>query len=96
MYAGDADNLDYDLKKSAIAELSNMIVGNASSIFYKKGLKIYITTPTVLTSKKVSISNKYPIICIPLSFGEGGNMKLEINVSTIENENQENQENSGI
>ncbi len=88
MYAGDAANLDSDLKRSAIAELTNMIVGNASSVFYKKGLKMFITTPTILTGKHIVISNKYPIICIPLKI-EGDNGLLEINISAIDNENLE-------
>lgn len=90
MYAGNADNLDEELKRSAMAELSNMIVGHASSLFYKKGLKMFITTPTLLTGREVVISNKYPIICIPLEIqGEKGN--LEINISAVENESNENQ-----
>lgn len=88
MYAGDVDNLDGDLKKSAMAELANMIVGSASNLFYKKGLKMFITTPTILTGKKVVISNKYPIICIPLEI-EGNKGKVEINISAIDNENSE-------
>ncbi len=83
MYAGDSDSLDSDLKMSAVAELANMIVGNASSLFYKKGMKMFITTPTILTGEKIMISNKYPIICIPLELGEGKG-KLEINISAIE------------
>lgn len=89
MYAGNANNLESELKRSAIAELSNMIVGNASSIFYKKGMKMFITTPTILTTKKVVISNKYPIICIPLSLGEDDKIKLEINISAIEDDSPE-------
>ncbi len=84
MYAGDANSrLNSDLKMSAIAELANMIVGNASSLFYKKGMKMFITTPTILTGEKIMISNKYPIICIPLELGEGKG-KLEINISAVE------------
>ena len=89
MYAGNADSLDDELKRSAIAELSNMIAGNASSIFYKKGMKMFITTPTILTTKKVVISNKYPIICVPLTIGGIEGIKLELNISAIENESAE-------
>lgn len=89
MFAGDSDNLDIDLKKSAMAELANMIVGNATSLFYKKGLKVLITTPTILTGKDILISNKYPIICIPIKF-KGDNSGLELNISAIENTNREN------
>ena len=88
MYAGDANNLDEDLKRSAMAELANMIVGNASNLFYKRGMKVFITTPTILTGKKIVISNKYPIICIPLEVGQNGG-SLEINISAIENEIKE-------
>ena len=88
MYAGDANNLDEDLKRSAMAELANMIVGNASNLFYKRGMKVFITTPTIMTGKKIVISNKYPIICIPLEVGGNGG-SLEINISAIENETKE-------
>ncbi|MGE5329577.1 MAG: chemotaxis protein CheX [Deltaproteobacteria bacterium] len=89
MFAGDSDNLDIDLKKSAMAELANMIVGNATSLFYKKGMKVLITTPTILTGKDILISNKYPIICIPIKFS-GDDVGLDLNVSAIENTNPEN------
>jgi len=55
MYAGDANNLDEDLKRSAMAELANMIVGNASNLFYKRGMKVFITTPTIMTGKKIVV-----------------------------------------
>ena len=89
MFAGDSDNLDSDLKKSAIAELTNMIVGNATSLFYKKGMKVLITTPTILTGKDILISNKYPIICIPVKFA-GDNVGLDLNISALENSNPDN------
>ena len=89
MFAGDSDNLDIDLKKSAMAELANMIVGNATSLFYKKGMKVLITTPTILTGKEILISNKHPIICIPLSFADGTG-SMEINISAVDNNNPEN------
>jgi len=89
MFAGDSDNLDIDLKKSAMAELANMIVGNATSIFYKKGLKVLITTPTILTGKDILISNKYPIICIPIKFDDD-DAGLDLNISALENNNPEN------
>jgi len=89
MFAGNSDNLDNDLKKSAMAELANMIVGNATSLFYKKGMKVLITTPTILTGKEILISNKYPIINIPISFAEG-RCSLDLNISALENNNPEN------
>lgn len=90
MFAGDSDNLDIDLKKSAMAELANMIVGNATSLFYKKGMKVLITTPTILTGKDILISNKHPIICIPVKFKDDEGGGLELNISAIENTSPDN------
>lgn len=89
MFVGDSENLDTDLKKSAMAELANMIVGNATAIFYKKGMKVLITTPTILTGKDILISNKFPIINIPLKF-ENNMGELDLNISAMENDSPEN------
>ncbi|MEN8904953.1 MAG: chemotaxis protein CheX [Clostridiales bacterium] len=43
----ELDSLD-EIARSSIAELSNMITGNAVSILEGKGRKIDITTPTVV------------------------------------------------
>lgn len=91
MYVGDPEILDNELKKSAMAELANMIVGNATSIFYKRGIKIFITPPSIITGKRVIISNRNPVICIPLIIGDNQG-KFEINISVIETQNSSSEE----
>lgn len=65
-----------DLSTSAVCELVNMILGNAATIFYTKGIGIEITPPTMLIGDRLSNSN----ICIPLLYE---NSKIEINVSIL-------------
>jgi len=73
-----------EISKSAIAELANMILGNTASIFYKNGIGIDITPPTVLTGENINLTpTKSVTVCIPLNF-QGGE-SLEIDVSYQEN-----------
>lgn len=66
-----------DMAKSAIAELGNMVAGNAASNFSNTGLNIDITPPSMYTGKEMSIfSYKAKTICIPMS--------LESNVIEID------------
>lgn len=71
-----------ELGKSAIAEMGNVILGNASTIFSKNNIQIDITPPTVLTGDKIEISNKTKTIGIPLNVVGFG--KLNINVTAEE------------
>jgi len=72
-----------EIAKSAIAELGNMILGNAAGIFSKNKINIDITPPIVFTGENIelSISNSV-IICIPLVFVDG--KCLEIDLTYIE------------
>ncbi|NLZ47700.1 MAG: chemotaxis protein CheX [Clostridiales bacterium] len=73
-----------EISKSAIAELANMILGNTASIFYKNGIGIDITPPTVLTGENINLTpTKSVTVCIPLNF-QGGE-SLEIDVSYQKN-----------
>lgn len=68
-----------EIAKSAIAELCNMILGNTANIFYKNSIRIDITPPTVLTGENMQFSiSKSAIICIPLEFGDGENIQIDI------------------
>ena len=71
-----------ELCKSAIAEMGNVILGNASTIFSKNDIHIDITPPTVLTGDKIQISNKTKTIGIPLNVVGFG--KININVTAEE------------
>ena len=71
-----------DISKSAIAELGNMIMGNAATIFSNKGIAIDITPPT-LGLGTMSFSTKYAQnISIPMTYED--NKVIEVNVAIKE------------
>lgn len=71
-----------DISKSAIAELGNMIMGNAATIFSNKGIAIDITPPT-LGKGTISFLTKYAQnISIPMTYGD--NKVIEVNVAVKE------------
>jgi len=70
-----------EMSKSAISELSNMILGNAATILYSKGIGIEITPPSLLMGDNLQISPaKMKTICIPLIFNDGQQMEIDISV----------------
>ena len=72
-----------DMAKSAISELSNMILGNAATVFSKKGLSLDITPPSVCLGDNLDISvSNTTNICVPLKFLDDN--VLEINIAIIE------------
>ena len=57
-----------DFAASALSELGNMIMGNASTVFSSNGVGIDITPPT-LSHGEVSFTNTYTKnLCVPLTF----------------------------
>jgi chemotaxis protein CheX len=75
--------------QSALAELANMIVANASIGLSEAGYHCDITPPSVFTGKKMEVTNqaKIPTLAVPLKMNEG---KIEMNLSLIESENLTN------
>lgn len=72
-----------EISKSAISELTNMILGNTATILYNKGIGIEITPPSFLMGDNVQISStKMKTICIPLLLGNDD--QLEIDISVVE------------
>ncbi|MDF2596018.1 MAG: CheC protein [Clostridia bacterium] len=68
-----------EISKSAIAELCNMILGNAASIFYKNSIAVDITPPTVLTGDNMQFSlSKSVVVCIPLEFDKENSIDIDI------------------
>lgn len=71
-----------DMSKSAIAELANMIMGNAATLLYNRGIQIDITPPSLLTGENIYISqSRMRTICIPLLVGDD---TVELDISTEE------------
>ena len=71
------DMLD-EMSLSALAELGNMIMGNAATIFSTKGILIDITPPTVCRGNLTIAQSFAQNICVPLS---GGDITIELDVA---------------
>lgn len=73
---------DFDeISKSAISELTNMILGNAATLLYNRGIHIDITPPSLLMGDNMSISsNKMKTICVPLILNDNDVIELDISV----------------
>ena len=71
------------LAASAIAELGNMVSGNAASILATAGYAVDITPPTIIRGTNVKITTlNVPALVIPMDIPEIG--AFEINVSLRE------------
>lgn len=78
MMGAEVNEMD-EMSKSAISELTNMILGNTATIFYKNGVAIDITPPTVLMGENLTISTmKTKTLCIPISLSNGHKIELDI------------------
>ncbi|QUH29683.1 chemotaxis protein CheX [Vallitalea guaymasensis] len=72
-----------NMAKSAISELSNMILGNAATALSQKGLTVDITPPSICLGKDMNIMvNHSKNICVPLKFSDDS--LFEINISIVE------------
>lgn len=82
MMCGSVVNeIDY-MAKSALCELSNMIMGNASTILSHKGFKTDITPPTAMCGMDISITTKDSVaILVPVIVKEGIDVNLSISIS---------------
>ncbi len=83
MFGMPVTELD-DIAKSAISELTNMILGNTATILYNKGIGIEITPPSLLMGDNMVITpNKMKTVCIPLHLTDTDT--LDIDVSVVDN-----------
>lgn len=72
-----------ELAKSAISELTNMILGNTATLFYNGGITIDITPPSLLMGQNIQISTtKMQTICIPLQLGDGNNFEIDVSLQS--------------
>lgn len=72
-----------ELAKSAISELTNMILGNTATLFYNKGINIDITPPSLLMGQNIQISTtKSQTICIPLQLSDGNNFEIDVSLQS--------------
>lgn len=79
MMGMDVTELD-EMAKSALSELGNMIMGNASTILSSGGTLTDITPPTLFKGKSIEItSSGMETICVPL-VSEIGTIEFDISI----------------
>jgi len=70
-----------EISKSALSELTNMILGNTATILYNKGIGIEITPPSLLLGENLQITpSKMKTICIPLYLNDEEILEIDISV----------------
>lgn len=72
-----------DIGRSAICEMANMIMGNASTMFSNIGLSIDITPPTLITGEKIEMQSKVATIVVPLELENIGIINLNISAEDV-------------
>jgi chemotaxis protein CheX len=83
MYGMPVIELD-EISKSAISELTNMILGNTATLLYNRGIPIEITPPSLLMGESMQISsNKLKTVCVPLHISD--TEVFEIDISIVDN-----------
>lgn len=71
-----------EISKSAISEMTNMILGNTATILYNKGIGIEITPPSFVMGENLQIStNKMKTVCVPLNLGNDRRLDIDITVA---------------
>lgn len=70
-----------EISKSAISEMTNMILGNTATILYNKGVGIEITPPSLLMGDNMQITpSKMKTVCVPLILSENNVMEIDISI----------------
>lgn len=68
-----------EIAKSAISEMTNMILGNTATILFNRGIQIDITPPSLLMGDSMQISsNKMKTVCIPLNINEKDIFEIDV------------------
>jgi len=67
-----------EIGKSAISELSNMISGNASAIFYNQGIAIDITPPQLIDRDHATHYRNLRALVVPLNLGDIGTFDIQV------------------
>jgi chemotaxis protein CheX len=81
MFGMPVTELD-EISKSAISELTNMILGNTATILYNRGIGFEITPPSLLLGESMQIStNKLKTVCIPLQLSETEIFEIDVSIA---------------
>jgi len=68
-----------EIAKSAISEMTNMILGNTATILFNRGIQIDITPPSLLMGAGMQISsNKMKTVCVPLHINEHDIFEIDV------------------
>lgn len=68
-----------EVSKSAISEAANMILGNAATLLFNKGIKIDISPPSIFMGDDMQVSTpKMKTICVPLNINPSEKIELDI------------------
>lgn len=70
-----------EMSKSALGELSNMIMGNTATLFSAKAIKIDITTPLTMVGSKLQISSEVQTLKIPMMYEGAESVSMYICVT---------------
>jgi len=71
-----------ELSRSAISELTNMIIGNTATLLYNRGVNVEITPPSFLMGENMQISpTKMKTICIPLILNSRDTIEIDISIA---------------
>ena len=72
------DELD-EMSKSALSELANMLTAGAATAFYDMGIKVDISTPTLLEANNILIKmSSNQVLSVPLLADD---MTIEVNIA---------------
>lgn len=78
MMGMQVEQLD-EIAKSAISEMTNMILGNTATILYNKGICVDITPPSFLMGENMQITpSKMKTICVPLHLDDQNVLNIDI------------------
>lgn len=70
-----------EISKSAISEMANMILGNAATLLYNRGINIDITPPSLLMGENMQITpSRMKTISIPLIISDKEQIDLDISM----------------
>jgi chemotaxis protein CheX len=80
MIGTPVEQLD-EMALSALAELGNMVTGNAITLLSQNGYTVDITPPSIVRGLEVEVSTKTPALVVPVMTEFG---KIDINVALVE------------
>lgn len=69
--------------KSAVSELSNMIVGNAATLLSQQDIMIDITPPSVLTGDNIFVSTNSLSVSVQFFVGDGKMLEFSLSAKEI-------------